>query len=102
MDYSVGTQGKHFSSDTVIDKIDDLNPEEERKLSEIIKEQHGHEFIIVTEYPIAAQPFYHIRLESDESLTKALTYFGTALKSLLARSAYIVTTSSWPKLTKKV
>lgn len=53
------------------DKIDDLNPEEERKLSELIKEQHGHEFVFVTEYPTSARPFYHMRLESDPTLTKS-------------------------------
>ncbi|MFZ1600107.1 aspartate--tRNA(Asn) ligase [Candidatus Saccharibacteria bacterium] len=53
------------------DKVDDLNPEEERKLSELIKEQHGHEFVFVTEYPVTARPFYHMRLESDPTLTKS-------------------------------
>lgn len=53
------------------DKVDDLNPEEERKLSELIKEQHGHEFVFVTEYPVTARPFYHMRPESDPSLTKS-------------------------------
>lgn len=53
------------------DKVDDLNPEEERKLSELIKEQHGHEFVFVTEYPVTTRPFYHMRLESDPTLTKS-------------------------------
>ncbi|OYX42175.1 aspartate--tRNA(Asn) ligase [Candidatus Saccharibacteria bacterium 32-49-12] len=53
------------------DKVDDLNPEEERKLSELIKEQCGHEFVFVTEYPVTARPFYHMRLESDSTLTKS-------------------------------
>jgi nondiscriminating aspartyl-tRNA synthetase len=53
------------------DKVDDLNPEEERTLSELIKEQHGHEFVFVTEYPVTARPFYHMRLESDPTLTKS-------------------------------
>jgi nondiscriminating aspartyl-tRNA synthetase len=53
------------------DKVDDLNPEEERTLSELIKEQHDHEFVFVTEYPVTARPFYHMRLESDPTLTKS-------------------------------
>jgi aspartyl-tRNA synthetase len=53
------------------DKEDDLNPEEERKLSELIMEEFGHEFVFVTEYPASARPFYHMRLESDLSLTKS-------------------------------
>lgn len=53
------------------DKEDDLNPEEERKLSELIMEEFGHEFVFVTEYPASARPFYHMRLESDDKLTKS-------------------------------
>lgn len=53
------------------EKDDDLNPEEERKLSELILEKFGHEFVFVTEYPASARPFYHMRMESDESLTKS-------------------------------
>lgn len=53
------------------DKSDDLNPEEERKLSQLIRERDGHEFVFVTEYPASARPFYHMRLEGDENLTKS-------------------------------
>jgi len=53
------------------EKEDDLSPEEERELSEYILKKEGHEFVYVTEYPISARPFYHMRLESDEKLTKS-------------------------------
>lgn len=53
------------------EKPDDLNPEEERTLSEIVKEQYGHEFVFVTEYPVSARPFYHMRFEEDSTLTKS-------------------------------
>lgn len=53
------------------EKDDDLNPEEERKLSELVKEQHDHEFVFVTEYPVTARPFYHMKLENDPTLTKS-------------------------------
>lgn len=53
------------------EKPDDLSPEEERTLSEIVKEEHGHEFVFVTEYPVSARPFYHMRLEEDQTLTKS-------------------------------
>lgn len=53
------------------EKPDDLSPEEERTLSEIVKEKHGHEFVFVTEYPVSARPFYHMRLEEDQTLTKS-------------------------------
>jgi len=53
------------------EKEDDLSPEEERKLCDYIMEKEGHEFVYVTEYPISARPFYHMRLESDAGLTKS-------------------------------
>lgn len=43
----------------------DLNPEEERKLSEWILKERGHEFVFVTEYPKEVRPFYHMRLEKE-------------------------------------
>lgn len=54
-----------------IDRKDDLSPEEERKLSEHIKDKYNHEFVFVTDYPITARPFYHMRHEDDASLTKS-------------------------------
>lgn len=53
------------------EKKGDLSPEEERKISEYIKEKEGHEFVFVTEYPIEVRPFYHMRLESNPKLTKS-------------------------------
>ena len=50
---------------------DDLNPEEERQLSKYILEKEGHEFVYVTEYPISARPFYHMRIEPERKLTKS-------------------------------
>lgn len=63
------------------DKAGDLSPEEERTLSEIIKEQYGHDFIFVTEYPHEHRAFYHMRLESDHNLTKGydLLYKGVEI-----------------------
>lgn len=49
----------------------DLSPEEERRLSEIVKEKFGHEFVFVTEYPAAVRAFYHMRKEDDPTLTKS-------------------------------
>jgi nondiscriminating aspartyl-tRNA synthetase len=49
----------------------DLSPEEERELSALIKEKHHHEFVYVTEYPIAVRPFYHMRFEDKPDTTKS-------------------------------
>lgn len=53
------------------EKKGDLTPEEERGLGRYIKEKEGHEFVFITEYPVSVRPFYHMRLETDSSVTKS-------------------------------
>jgi aspartyl-tRNA synthetase len=50
---------------------DDLDPASERALSAIVREQHGHEFVFVTDYPTTVRPFYHMRHADDPTLTKS-------------------------------
>jgi aspartyl-tRNA synthetase len=50
---------------------EDLIPEEERKLSEYMEKETGHEFVFVTDYPISVRPFYHMRYESNKTITKS-------------------------------
>ena len=49
----------------------DLDPPSERKLSELIAEREGSEFVFVTDYPTTVRPFYHMRHEDDPDLTKS-------------------------------
>jgi nondiscriminating aspartyl-tRNA synthetase len=49
----------------------DLDPPSERALSALIKEQHGHEFTFVTDYPTTVRPFYHMRHPDDPALTRS-------------------------------
>jgi len=49
----------------------DLDPPSERALSALIKEQYGHEFAFVTEYPTTVRPFYHMRFEDRPTVTKS-------------------------------
>ena len=49
----------------------DLDPEGERLLAKYIQEQSSHEFVFVTDYPIAVRPFYHMRYENDLAVTKS-------------------------------
>jgi aspartyl-tRNA synthetase len=49
----------------------DLDPPSERALSELIRERDGHEFAFVTDYPTTVRPFYHMRHEHDQALTKS-------------------------------
>ncbi len=48
----------------------DLDPSEERALSALIAERHGHEFCFVKDYPPEGRAFYHMRHEDDPTLTK--------------------------------
>jgi aspartyl-tRNA synthetase len=49
----------------------DLDPPSERALSQLIAEQHGHEFAFVIDYPTTVRPFYHMRHEDNPQLTKS-------------------------------
>lgn len=53
------------------EKDHDLSPEEEREICRLIKEEKGHDFVFVTDYPIAGRPFYHMRHEDNNNLTKS-------------------------------
>jgi nondiscriminating aspartyl-tRNA synthetase len=49
----------------------DLDPEGERRLSALIEEEHGHEFVYVTRFPVEVRPFYHLRPEDDPNVTES-------------------------------
>jgi nondiscriminating aspartyl-tRNA synthetase len=49
----------------------DLDPEGERRLAAIVAEEQAHEFVFVTDYPWRLRPFYHMRHEGDQALTKS-------------------------------
>lgn len=49
----------------------DFSTEEEKVLGDIIKEETGHDFVFVVDYPIEARPFYHMRHENNQNLTKS-------------------------------
>jgi nondiscriminating aspartyl-tRNA synthetase len=61
-------------------KENDLSPEEERKLCEIIKKEKNHEFVFVTEWPFEARPFYHMKLETNPKLTKSFDLLWNGLE----------------------
>jgi len=59
----------------------DLDPEAERRLSSLIKEQHGHDFVFVTDYDTTIRPFYHMRHADNPALTNSydLLYRGVEI-----------------------
>lgn len=59
----------------------DLDPEGERQIAAHALEKFGHEFVFLTDYPKNIRPFYHMRHEHDESITKSydLIWKGTEI-----------------------
>jgi aspartyl-tRNA synthetase len=59
----------------------DLDPEGERQIAAYAEEKFGHEFVFLTDYPKNIRPFYHMRHEHDESITKSydLIWKGTEI-----------------------
>jgi nondiscriminating aspartyl-tRNA synthetase len=52
-------------------KKGDIDPQGERLLCEYARQQHGHEFIFVTDYPVEVRPFYHMRKPDQPKETKS-------------------------------
>jgi aspartyl-tRNA synthetase len=63
------------------EREDDFSPEEEREICRLIKEETGHDFVFVIDYPITIRPFYHRRHENNPNLTKSfdLLYRGVEI-----------------------
>lgn len=49
----------------------DLEPEDERWLSEYARERLGSDFIFITHYPVSKRPFYTYEDEEDKGYTKS-------------------------------
>ncbi len=49
----------------------DMDPEGERRISEYVKEQYGHEFVFLTDYASSIRPYYHRRHDDDPGLTRS-------------------------------
>ena len=50
---------------------EDLDPEEEKLLCQLMEEETGSEFVFVTHYPAAKRPFYAMEEERDPQVTKS-------------------------------
>jgi aspartyl-tRNA synthetase len=49
----------------------DMDAEGERQIAQYAKENLGHEFVFLTDYPRQIRPFYHMRKTDEPSLTKS-------------------------------
>ncbi|MDP3996243.1 MAG: aspartate--tRNA(Asn) ligase [bacterium] len=65
----------------------DLEPEDERWLSEWSKKEHGSDFIFITHFPTEKRPFYTYRDENDKGYTKGgdLIFRGVEITTLAQR-----------------
>lgn len=62
---------------------DDMDPEGERRIAAYVQETYGHEFVFLTDYASSIRPFYHMRHEGDQGLTKSydLIFNGTEIST---------------------
>ncbi|MEK7390701.1 MAG: aspartate--tRNA(Asn) ligase [Patescibacteria group bacterium] len=65
----------------------DLSPEEERAISEYVKQTYSHDFVFITDYHKSKSAFYHMRHESDTERSKRadLLYRGIEITTLAQR-----------------
>ncbi len=65
----------------------DLSAEEEKAISEYVREKHNHDFVFVTDYHKSKSAFYHMRLEegSDRARRADLIYRGIEVTTLAQR-----------------
>jgi nondiscriminating aspartyl-tRNA synthetase len=62
------------------DKKGDIDPAGEREIAAYVKEQYDHDFVFLTDWPITVRPFYHMRLERDETLTRSFDLIANGLE----------------------
>jgi len=80
-------KAKLAEHEIISNEDNDISPEEERAISEIIKNETGHEFVFITDYHMAKRPFYHMRHENNPQLTKSadLIFRGIEITTLAQR-----------------
>jgi len=69
------------SKGKILSAEDDLDAEAEKMLGEYAKKEYDSEFIFITLYPWSVRPFYHMRPEDRQDLTKSfdLLYNGVEI-----------------------
>lgn len=65
------------------DAFEDLNPENEKKLSELVKEKYGSDLFIIDQYPTNIRPFYTMACSDNPSYSKSfdVIFKGTEISS---------------------
>lgn len=58
----------------------DLDPGAERAIGAYFKESGGHDYVYITDWPIEARPFYHMRHPENPGLTRSFDLLGKGLE----------------------
>jgi len=61
----IAEKGKKYSDE------EDLDPEGEKLIGQVIKEKFGSEFVFLTNYPWEVRPFYHMKPDNDDKGTRS-------------------------------
>ncbi len=62
------------------EKKGDIDPGGERILGQWVKEKYNHDFFFLTDWPISARPFYHMRYPDAPGLTKSFDLIAKGLE----------------------
>jgi len=62
------------------EKKGDMDPGGEREMGLYIKEKYNHDFVFLTDWPIAVRPFYHMRHADNPGLTKSYDLIASGLE----------------------
>ncbi|GAP15622.1 nondiscriminating aspartyl-tRNA synthetase [Longilinea arvoryzae] len=62
------------------DKKGDIDPGGEREIAAYVKEKYNHDFVFVTDWPITARPFYHMRHPNNPNLTMSYDLIANGLE----------------------
>jgi aspartyl-tRNA synthetase len=63
-----------------VDKKGDIDPAGEREIAAYVKEKYNHDFVFLTDWPVTVRPFYHMRLEGDDTLTRSFDLIANGLE----------------------
>jgi aspartyl-tRNA synthetase len=62
------------------EKKGDIDPGGEREIHAYVKEEYGHDFVYLTDWPISVRPFYHMRKDEDPTLTRSFDLIANGLE----------------------
>jgi nondiscriminating aspartyl-tRNA synthetase len=58
----------------------DLDPGGERALADHVKQKYNHDFVFVSDWPIAVRPFYHMRHPDNPELTRSFDLLANGME----------------------